>query len=550
MKGIIKYIGFSNSGLAFAKVTGIDGKEYYFDSRALETYRMSDFQTGETITFESVLGNKIQNVSKAEQNAIIELSIKNQKEFFNKIGDWSVEATNEDSNYFYSVKEIEMLKTGKVLYVIGRKGTGKSAIVNKLLKSDDSYSHALKLSFKNFPFNLLYDCVDSDYAQPNQYITIWQLIIYRKLASMIIESKDVDKKIKTTLKKYLDSSDEKTNKLIKKIDEVSFGLNVLGSGFDIGVSKNNTQIAWTAQLELFKEVFKTINLNEKYYLLFDELDEDYKEFIDSKERKRYISMLTSLFKSVQYIRQTAISKNIMPIVFLRTDIYSQLTDADKNKWSEFILELAWDLDKIKEMLAFRIAKTYNKDASTENLKFDDEFNKIFKLKSISTGNRKSNKMSVFSYMARSTQWRPRDFIKYIKICVEETTRRNLNSVTIDVIKQADAKFSDYLKQEIIDEIFPVLPDINKILPIFSAIRKQSFNPCLFIEEYNKEVSKKAIQDMGAENVLGILFNYNIIGNMPSMKGQYLFKYAYADARFNLKENIVLHRGLYKALQIF
>lgn len=550
MKGIIKYIGLSNNGLAFAKVIGDDSKEYYFDSRALETYRMSDFQTGEVITFESVLGNKIQKVSKTEQSTNRELNIKKQEEFFNKIESWSIEATNEDSAYFYSVKEIEKIKTGKVLYVIGRKGTGKSAIVNKLLKSEDSNSHAIKLSFKNFPFNLLYDCADNDYPQPNQYITIWQLIIYRKLAAMIIESKAIDKKIKTTLQKYLDSSDEKTNKLIKKIDEVSFGISVLGSGFDIGVGKNANTIAWTAQLELFKEIFKTINLNEKYYLLFDELDEDYKEFNDDKERKRYISMLTSLFKAIQYIRQAAVSKNILPIVFLRTDIYSQLTDADKNKWSEFILELAWDLDKIKEMLSFRIAKTYDNNASTENLKFDDEFNKIFKLKSISTGNRKSNKMSVFSYMARSTQWRPRDFIKYIKICVEETIKRNGNTVTIDIIKLADAKFSDYLKQEIIDEIFPVLPEINKILPIFSAIRKQSFNPSLFIEEYNKEVSKQAIQDIGAENVLGILFNYNIIGNIPSMKGQYLFKYAYADARFNLKENIVVHRGLYKALQIF
>ncbi|MDE6200600.1 MAG: hypothetical protein K2M47_01795 [Clostridiales bacterium] len=549
MIGIIKYIGISNNGLAFAKVIGADGTEYYFDSRALDINRMSDFQSGEIISFDSTIGNKILKVSKFYQSSSNN-NIKNQDEFLNKIEHWSIEATNENGDYFYSVKEVDKIKDGQVLYVIGRKGTGKSAIVKNLLHSNKGAEHSLKMSFKSFPFNLLYECDDSDYVQPNQYISIWQLIIYRQLATMLINSNEIDKKLKEKLKKCLNASDIKTNKLIKKIDEFSIGVSVLGNGFDIGFSKAKDDIAWTVQLEMFKEILKPAVLNDKYFLLFDELDEDYKDFIDDKERKRYISMITSLFKAIQYIKQTVSTTNIKPIVFLRTDIYNQLTDADKNKWSEYLLELEWNLDKIKDMLAYRIAKTYDSNAPVEDLVFENEFNKIFSVKSISTGNRKSNHMSVFSYMARSTQWRPRDFIKYIKICVEETRRRHLNYVTSDIIKLADSKFSDYLKQELIDEIFPVLPDIDKILPIFSAIRKQSFNPNIFIEEYHKEVSKNAIQDIGAENVLGILFNYNVIGNVPSMKGQYLFKFSYADARFNLKENIVLHRGLYKTLQIF
>ncbi|MDE5592421.1 MAG: hypothetical protein K2I75_00545 [Clostridiales bacterium] len=549
MIGLIKYIGISNNGLAFAKVIGGDGKEYYFDSRALETNRMSDYQSGEVIVFDDTVGNKILKVKKFYRSSSNNDS-KNQDEFLHKIENWSIEATNEDRDYFYSVKEMDKIKDGQILYVIGRKGTGKSAIVNNLLNSNNSSEHSLKLSFKNFPFNLFYECNDTDYVQPNQYITIWQLIIYRKLATMLIKTNDVDKKLKDKLKQCLNASDSKTNKLIKKIDEFSMGVSILGSGFDIGFSKTKDDVVWTVQLEMFKDIFNAISINNKYFLLFDELDEDYKEFIDEKERKKYISMLTSLFKAIQYVKHSVNTKNIMPIVFLRTDIYNQLTDADKNKWSEYLLELEWNLDTIKEMLAYRIAKTYDSQSPTEDIIFENEFNKIFKVKSISTGNRKSNHMSVFSYMARSTQWRPRDFIKYIKICVEEARRRHLELVTSDIIKLADAKFSDYLKQEIIDEIFPVLPDIHKILPIFSAIRKQSFNPNIFIEEYNKEVSKNSIQDMGAENVLGILFNYNIIGNVPSMKGQNLFKYSYADARFNLRENIVLHRGLYKTLQIF
>ena len=35
-----------------------------------------------------------------------------------------------------------------------------------------------------------------------------------------------------------------------------------------------------------------------------------------------------------------------------------------------------------------------------------------------------------------------------------------------------------------------------------------------------------------------------------VKGQQIFKYQHLEALFNFNENIIIHRGLYKALQIF
>ena len=548
MEGFIKYIGISSNGLNFAKVVGTDGKEYYFDSRSLELLRMSDFLIGDVISFEHGSGNRLISINKTINSDLVHRQSKNN-DLLNKIKNWSIEASNEDESYFYSTDEMKDILGGHILYVIGRKGTGKTAIVNSILKSDDKNTHSLKLSFKNFPFNLLYECVDEDYVQPNQYISIWQLIIYRKLSSLLIQDKNIEKTVKIKIQKLLDYSDEKTSRLLKRIDEFSVGLNVLGNGLNFGLSKNKINLSWTVQLDNYKELFNELNLSGHYYILFDELDEDYKEFIDEKERKKYISMLTSLFKAVKYVKQNC-SNCIIPLVFLRTDIYNQLTDSDKNKWSENIVSLEWNLEKIKNMLAYRISKTTNNHDSTINANFDYEFAKIFNPRVIYSGNKKSKAISVFSYIARSTQWRPRDFIKYIKICAEEACSMGMEYATNEIVKSADAKFSDYLKQEIIDEIFPVLPEINKILSLFSSIRKQSFNPSIFIEEYNKEIEKGNIKKISAENVLGTLFNYNIIGNIPSMKGQVLYKYAFKDARFNLKENIIVHRGLYKALQIF
>ena len=179
-----------------------------------------------------------------------------------------------------------------------------------------------------------------------------------------------------------------------------------------------------------------------------------------------------------------------------------------------------------------------------------EFQKIFKQRYVTFGNRGGKKLSTFSYITRSTQWRPRDYIQYIKICVSRALEQDKLYVTSEIVKEADDKFSEYLKQEIIDEVFSVIPQINETLSILSIIRKQTFNPSIFLDEYKKEVENGNIEDKGAENVLKIMFEYNIIGNQPSMKGQLVFKYIFKDAKFNLKENMCIHRGLFKALQIF
>ena len=42
----------------------------------------------------------------------------------------------------------------------------------------------------------------------------------------------------------------------------------------------------------------------------------------------------------------------------------------------------------------------------------------------------------------------------------------------------------------------------------------------------------------------------VIGNAPKMKGKAVFRYEYQHAKINHNEKIIIHRGLYGALQIF
>ncbi len=254
--------------------------------------------------------------------------------------------------------------------------------------------------------------------------------------------------------------------------------------------------------------------------------------------------MTSLFKAVQDVRAYFKDSNInlRPVVFLRSDIYAFLKDSDKNKWSEYILNLTWSPEKLYDMICHRLYVAFQGRFSE-----DVVWDKLFIHKYVHMGNRARNRMHTFDYITRSTQWRPRDYIHYITQCSKIALSKDLGVITAPIVREADREFSEYLKGEILDESFAVLPNIEEVLSVFSKIRKQTFAPSIFIQTYVETFS--ASEDE-AKMVLLQLFDHSVIGNQPSMKGQQIFKYQYPNALFNYNENIIIHRGLYKTLQIF
>ncbi|MBC3886805.1 hypothetical protein GH810_00545 [Acetobacterium paludosum] len=99
------------------------------------------------------------------------------------------------------------------------------------------------------------------------------------------------------------------------------------------------------------------------------------------------------------------------------------------------------------------------------------------------------------------------------------------------------------------DFYDYFNDIGYSVKHISKIPYEDFITVSYIR-HNKLVQQKQIINRGAEQVLKILFDFSVIGNDPSIKNQAIFKYEKDAARFNFRENIIVHRGLYKALQIF
>ena len=480
-------------------------------------------------------------------------SIKGKNELLSTIAQkWFVDAGDEEDRYFFFYDEVAEIMSGAKNYVIGRKGTGKTAIREYILKQSAFDIFSEKLNFKNFPFNSLYSLTDDNYTAPNQYITIWKYLIYSQLCKMMRDNENIDLSLRSTLEKLYPKQDNRQlRSSISEWTSVGFGIDILGNGgnFKIDRQKVVPNISWIQKVDLLEQIIIDNCDNAKYYILFDELDEDFRSVKDHGEGDLYMQLLTSLFKAVQDIKR--VFKNteikVIPVIFLRDDIYSLIKDPDKNKWRDFLVELEWDIDKLQRLLAFRISQDI---PQANNLSFRQAWFKIFDREPVRYGTGKTKTIESYAFVRQSTHLRPRDYIKYIRLCCEEALKQGEKYISPATVKKCDRAFSNYLWDEIKDEIFPLLPEIDEIRHVLEEMRRWIFTPEEFINVYQTHAANGSIKEQNVNRVLDILFNFSVLGTQNRYQpAVHYFKYKETNMTRNPSEQLVIHRGLLKTFQI-
>jgi hypothetical protein len=469
---------------------------------------------------------------------------------------WKLEARDEDNGrYFCFFKEVNKVLEGKRSYIIGRKGTGKTAISEYIAQLENSQREIFteKLKFKNFPFNELYELKDGSFTPPNQYITLWKYLIYSVVCKMMLRNQKISREIQESLNySYVPDKITLLPRQINEWTSDSFDVLPVANSSSSRATRKSEGFPWITKVDILEEIIMNHLDNSKYYIVFDELDEDFNSINDKESFGAYTNLLTSLFKAVQEVRSIfgREKKCLYPVIFLRDDIYGLIKDSDKNKWSDFRIELDWNTDKIKRLIAFRISKALDKDESN-TLNFDEAWRLVFDNAPVFVGNQQRKPVHIFEFISRGTHLRPRDFIRYIQVCAEETLsneEENSSLILPRTVKKVDKEFSNYFKAEIEDEIFPALPDISNIFAVLSEIRKQTLSIEEFKTVYRNYVNNETITERNVNHVLQLLYDFSIIGNRPKVN-YCVFKYQNRHAKLNFSENITIHRGLFKSLQI-
>ncbi len=474
-------------------------------------------------------------------------------QMLSEITKWRLEAKDEDnSRYFYYMQSAESLASGDSSYVVGRKGSGKTAIAEHFRSQTDAKTFARKLSFKNFPFNELYKLDDKSFTKPSQYTSVWKYIIYTTVLEMMSKNQNLPANIVKELSDHFLLDTEKTLAAsVRRITDRSGGENFFGAGAQAGaksaVVSNDTP--WYARVMSMENIINEYCDDSKYFVIFDELDEDYKDALRierDSNTERYFELLTGLFKATADVRAVfRREKSIFPMVFLREDIYDQIRDNDKNKWNDSVVRLNWSEGDLERLSAYRISRALSAEGSI--LAPQEAFHRLFQHEIVQWGSRKRQKRATFRHILASTLMRPRDVVSYIREAAREAQDLGAETVSREALTAAELGYSMRFRQEFVDEIASIIPNIEQIFDMLSQIRKPILPVGALRQHFEKEGGAKNF-GVEFESMCDILFHFSVLGNEPH-PGNKIFKYQSARSKVNIEEPLCLHRGLYKSLQI-
>ena len=368
---------------------------------------------------------------------------------------------------------------------------------------------------------------------------------------MMVDNNSIESAVSVELAKHFAIDVEKAlARSISKISDNAVGFTLFGTGVSGSYKKvtveNNT--SWQERAQILEDLIVAHLDEAEYFIIFDELDEDYRDILEKSVSRNYLDLLTGLFKATQDVRRKVSHQHhIRPLVFLRSDIYDLIHDNDKNKWRDSALNLTWSEPNLRDLTAYRLSRARAVDGVI--LTFNDVIDELFTTDTTRAGGARRQR-HVFAYILAYTLMRPRDVISYLRECARFALENGNGKISPNRFSEVNRAYSLRLRQEFVDEMQGAIPFIEEIFEIMARMRKQVFSFSEFQEQYDAAVADGDVDAaLGFRTICRVLFHYSAIGNQPSQRSAKIFQYVYPNARINFSENVVIHRGLLQSLQI-
>ena len=436
--------------------------------------------------------------------------------------------------YFLDNDYWEKIVEKKTYFVLGRKGTGKSAMYRIIRDQGAQKGHIVEnTDFGEFPFQKLLSLSDDDFAAPNQYQSIWKNLILNLLARMICRNnaEEEDNEILINIRNYInkcigDNIVDLHKENMQMIQRTNVGLQLTHTALgrevesvdnfnfaSYDVTKINSYL-----LKAIEEYLISCTHEVKFIIQFDRLDDNYNQY----HTESYFQSIISLFKVVYEINQKFRQKNISNakiILYLRSDIYVQLgkRDAESSRWDDFRYDINWAVvhrsdwknPLLLQMINKRIAASFPKTAAPHH--FREIFNNSFI--NYRAGYYGEDVKDIFKYVVDHTMHRPRDLVKFC-LCVQREVS-NDKELSFNTIKHAFRTYSSWLVySELSNEINPITGEVETIFDLLRLLGSRPFS----ISDFNIRYKSIGKIELDCEKLMYYLYDLGILYNTNTENG--------------------------------
>jgi hypothetical protein len=393
---------------------------------------------------------------------------------------------------------------------LGRKGAGKTALVRHFGEGQ-SRSLSKALNLRGYPWGVHAQRIDHGASEIEAYVSSWRYLIAVELASLVLARTERRQSSEVIdLRQFMADNyggvDPGIADILRprrlKITKLSFMPAILGNQLGaVDLERNSGDLQLGIELNglstaILKSVAK-IAANENLsplILHFDELDQGLSRLDESRSR-----MLVGLILAAREIRRemAAGPVRVIPVVYLRTDLWDDMEFSDKNKISQAQAQLMeWSSESLLELVNLRLKAKLGSAVTWEE---------------VSDSSLIRGSQTKWNHILARTFLRPRDIIRFLNAALSKAKKRSDEPcvfINKDIVDARD-EYSAYLKEELDDEILPHWPQWEEALQACSAISTITFDRTEFTVEYTRRMSNA--NSVGPEEALALLYRFSVIG---------------------------------------
>jgi len=456
-------------------------------------------------------------------------------------GSADAESDRRLSEYFVKAPYVEDALSLKRTLILGRKGSGKSALFSQLERlfraSGLATTIVVQLTPDQYSWTALRQYREQGLMPEQAHTNAWKFAIATAIAGSLADLSDVllptqeAKEARDRLRAFIHQNYGKTHptlyptatRLLNGIK--SFNLEAFG--FGVGIERTDKELPLTpmvidALLVLIAQIARIIGI----IVAFDKLDDSWD---GSNESKHLLIGLLKATKDLndRYSRQNP-SSGISLLVFLRADIYEGLQFDDKDKHRATEVQIAWDAGLLKKMIEQRLQD----EVTTGDLFEEGEMR---------------GSILPFNYLVKRTFLRPREVIQFLQACAN-IAGRDATEISKEHIRQAEERYSAWKVEDLKQEYRRLHPDFESAL---EALR-QGLHRYDSLEEFEKFLRGRIpqiIERIGSRPIIELLFNASVIGVRLGNAGSPRFRCEDSGLVLPASGAVYVHQSLYRGLSI-
>lgn len=455
-------------------------------------------------------------------------------------------------NAFYDPNNyIDELVNGYSFLVMGRKGVGKTALGAKIkrLAEQNFQLKSESLHLSDFQFNTFNKATSSKLQGGLRYVNAWEFLLLLKVIQTI-KKKFVEgleniefNEIAASLENYGLLPNKGLSKTVRLISKKNFHITLPTRYGDVGYEDDNCKETELAEIEEISEII--MEVLEKLYLgsnkiiiIIDGLD----DVLRAKDKQ--LQIISGLVRAINNLNSSfvRIELPIKLILMARTDIISLCNDPDLNKIkrdSGILINWHYDVKNQYNSDLMKLIQLRFHISGVSEDKLSDIWDRLFP-------SLIDNKQS-WNFVMEHTLNRPRDILQFLIEC--KKLYPNKTSLKVTELKSVLSSYSEnYFLEEMKNELAGFVEDsILKDLPNFlSRLESRTFRYSKWVTEF-----KNVFKSDNPKNLLEIMFDNGYIGQLRARGKRTFVVFRYRDnhEKINYRDQFIIHRGLFKALNL-